>query len=104
MHSPSSSTTQPSDSATAASSSSDGTSTLTIISYRDMRAADILAEIKKFEKNGIHYLGNENIPPSTTSFTIKTQREKSLSQKTTLTTSPKAYSVECSKLMPGTFS
>ena len=54
MHSPSSSATQNS------SSSNDETSTL-ITSYRDMREADILAEIKKFEENGIHYLGNENI-------------------------------------------
>jgi hypothetical protein len=26
-----------------------------------MTAADILTEIKKFEKNGIYYLGNENV-------------------------------------------
>ena len=62
MHPPSSST-QNSDSSTIESSTSANRedSSSTSISYRNMSAAEILTEIKQYETNGIHYLGNDNI-------------------------------------------
>ena len=42
-------------------SSDDNNSSSTFTSYRNMTSSEILTEIKQYEANGIHYLGNDNI-------------------------------------------
>ena len=53
--------TQYSESSTMQSSDNHENSSSTFTSYRNMSASDILTEIKQYETNGIHYLGNDNI-------------------------------------------
>ena len=53
--------TQYSESSTMRSSDNYENSSSTFTSYRNRSASEILTEIKQFETNGIHYLGNDNI-------------------------------------------